>query len=68
MARDRDEDVLGEFHQGPQASACMARPDIKLQPVLVEALHQDQLGKPGGVHIRLCENPRSSSTGGSGWI
>jgi len=32
-ARDRDEDVLGEFHQGPQASACMTRPDIRLQPV-----------------------------------
>jgi len=32
-ARDRDEDVLGEFHQGPQAPACMTRPDIRLQPI-----------------------------------
>ncbi len=34
-ARHGDEDVLGEFHQGPQASdsACTTRPDIRLQPI-----------------------------------
>ena len=33
-ARTGDEDVLGEFHQGPQAEIQLAiRPDIRLQPI-----------------------------------
>lgn len=43
-ARDRDEDVLGEFHQGPQAPACRTRPDIRLQPIPCPASLENQLG------------------------
>src|SRR6202158_2258343 len=50
-----DEDGLGEFHRGPRsrlAKGCI----YARSRYLVETSHQDQPGKPGGVHIRLCQN------------
>ncbi|SDZ22886.1 hypothetical protein SAMN05421754_11143 [Nitrosomonas sp. Nm58] len=56
-ARDGDEDVLGEFHQGPQIEIQSAiRPDIRLQPIPILPKHEILLAKPGGVHIRIMES------------
>lgn len=38
-ARWTDEEALGEFHQGPQASACFSRPDIKTATLSTPSLN-----------------------------
>ena len=51
-ARDGDEGVLGEFHQGPQIEIQSAiKPDIRLQPISFFTKHEILLAKPGSVHI-----------------
>jgi hypothetical protein len=43
-ARQGDEVVLGEFHQGPQTVIQSAtRPDIRLQPIYVLPKHEKSL-------------------------
>ncbi len=53
-ARQGDESILGEFHQGPQTEIQSAiRPDIRLQPISFLPKHEILLVKPGGVHMSM---------------
>jgi len=52
-----------EFHQGPQASACMTRPDIRLQPVTSLRHHIKSAWQTGGVHISCVKRDAISVSG-----
>lgn len=60
-ARRGDEDVLGEFHQGLRASACNARPNIRLRPITLLNVASTLLAKPGGAHIKVYNEKRVHS-------